>query len=96
MWRVFSLTSLGIAAGVAMWPASHSRLAPSAAPEQQRDSLVEVIHYGGNLICHERFRSDVVASGNNLLGRRRVEAMNSRSFSNASMPRTAEISRHHR
>jgi len=90
------LTSLIIAACVAMWPASHSRRAPSAAPARQQGHLVEVMHYGRNLICHDRFSGDVVGSGNNLLGRRRVEAMNSQSFFNASMPRTAEISRHPR
>jgi len=63
------LTSLIIAAGMAIWPASHSRRVPSAGPAQQPGALVEVIHYGGNLICHERFRADVVGSGNNLLAR---------------------------
>jgi hypothetical protein len=77
MWRVFSVTSVVAAAGVAMWPGSHSRRAPSPVPEQQENGLVEVMHYGGNLICHDRFRSDIVGSGNNLLGRRRVETMNS-------------------
>jgi len=96
MWRLFSLTSLVVAAGMAMLPVSHSGRAPSAAPARQQGHLVEVMHYGGNLICHERFSGDVVGSGNNVLGRRRVEAMNSRSFFDASMPRTAEISHHHR
>ena len=37
--------------------------------------LVEVIHYGGNLICHVRLENDVVGSGNNLIGLSRVEAL---------------------
>ena len=37
------------------------------------------MHYGGNLICHDRFESNVVGSGNNVMGLSRVEAMNSKS-----------------
>ncbi len=36
------------------------------------------MHYGGNLICHERLESNVVGSANNMIGRSRVEAMNSK------------------
>jgi len=32
----------------------------------------------GDLICHERLESNVVGSGNNVLGLSRVDAMNSK------------------
>jgi len=35
------------------------------------------MHYGGNLICHDRFDSEVVGSGNSAIGLARIEAMNS-------------------
>jgi len=74
MWRIFSVASLAVAAGMAMWPARGPRPAPPA-----KRHLIEVMHYGGNLICHDRFESNVVGSGNNTLGLTRVEAMNSKS-----------------
>jgi len=73
MWRIFSVASLAIATGMAMWPARGLRQAPPA-----KRHLIEVMHYGGNLICHDRFESNVVGSGNNTLGLARVEAMNSK------------------
>ena len=48
-------------------------------PPPAKRHLIEVMHYGGNLICHDRFESNVVGSGNNTLGLARVEAMNSKS-----------------
>jgi len=69
MWRVFPLASLVVAAGIVMWPERARCQASSAAsPVQGKHHLVEVIHYGGNLICHVRLENDVVGSGNNLLG----------------------------
>jgi hypothetical protein len=73
MWRVFSLASLGVAAAMAMWP---SRVATPPPPAKRH--LIEVMHYGGNLICHDRFESNVVGSGNNVIGLSRVEAMNNK------------------
>ena len=75
MWRIFSVASLAIAAGMAMWPARGLRQAPPA-----KRHLIEVMHYGGNLICHDRFESNVVGSGNNRMGLARVEAMNSKNY----------------
>jgi hypothetical protein len=49
-----------------------------APPPPAKRHLIEVMHYGGNLICHDRFESNVVGSGNNALGLARVEAMNSK------------------
>lgn len=80
MLREVSLASLAVAAGVAMWPARDTRQdAQVVSRAGERSHLVEVMHYGGNLICHERSSAELVGSGNNLLGRRRVEAMNSKS-----------------
>jgi len=47
---------------------------------QEKCHLIEVMHYGGNLICHDRFESNVVGSGNNRMGLARVEAMNSKNY----------------
>jgi len=77
MWRVFSLASLGVAGAIAMWPTLGTRQV--APPPPAKRYLIEVMHYGGNLICHDRFESNVVGSGNNTLGLARVEAMNSKS-----------------
>jgi len=64
---------------MAMWPARGTRQAASAAsPAQEKCHLIQVMHYGGNLICHERLESNVVGSANNMIGRSRVEAMNSK------------------
>ena len=64
-----------------MWPARATRQASSAAsPVQEKCHLIEVMHYGGNLICHDRFESNVVGSGNNRMGLARVEAMNSKNY----------------
>ena len=79
MWRVVSLASLGVAAAIAMWPARGTRQATAAPPPPEKCHLIEVMHYGGNLICHDRFENNVVGSGNNVLGLSRVEAMNSKS-----------------
>ena len=76
MWRVFSLASLGVAAAIAMGSARETRQAAPPPPAKRR--LIEVMHYGGNLICHDRFESNVVGSGNNRMGLARVEAMNSK------------------
>ena len=78
MWRIFSLASLGVAAAMAMWPARGARQA--APPPPAKRHLIEVMHYGGNLICHDRFESNVVGSGNNVMGLARVEAMNSKNY----------------
>ena len=76
----FSLASVIVAAAMAMWPARGTRQTPSgASPAQEKCHLIEVMHYGGNLIRHDRFESNVVGSGNNLIGLSRVEAMNSKS-----------------
>src|SRR6266478_2071142 len=56
-----------------------ARDASDASPAQEKCHLIEVMHYGGNLIRHDRFESNVVGSGNNLIGLSRVEAMNSKS-----------------
>jgi len=58
-----------------MWPALGTHLV--APPPPAKRHLIEVMHYGGNLICHDRFESNVVGSANNTLGLARVEAMNS-------------------
>lgn len=63
---------------MAMWPESGTRQARPPPPAKRH--LIEVMHYGGNLICHDRFESDVVGSGNNMMGLSRVEAMNKKSF----------------
>ena len=79
MWRFISLASLIIAAGVMMWPARTTRNAASPILAQDGESdVIEVIHYGGNLICHERRGNKLVGSGNNIIGRLRTEAMNSK------------------
>jgi hypothetical protein len=62
---------------MAMWPSRGTRQATPPPPAKRH--LIEVMHYGGNLICHERLESDVVGSANNMIGRSRVEAMNSKS-----------------
>ena len=59
-----------------MWPALGTHLV--APPPPAKRHLIEVMHYGGNLICHDRFESNVVGSGNNRMGLARVEAMNSK------------------
>lgn len=80
MWRVFPLASLVVAAGIVMWPERATPRASSAASlVHGKYHLVEVIHYGGNLICHVRLENDVVGSGNNLIGLSRVEAMDRKS-----------------
>jgi hypothetical protein len=76
MWRIFFLASLGVAAAMAMWPSRGTRQATPPPPAKRH--LIEVMHYGGNLICHDRFESNVVGSGNNVIGLSRVEAMNSK------------------
>lgn len=78
MWRLVSLTSLAVAAGVVIWLWQGLRWISAATPAQQQCDccVVEVIHYGGNLICHQRLLKDVVGSGNNVLGQERIEAMN--------------------
>jgi hypothetical protein len=76
MWRIFSVASLVVATGMVMWPARATRQTSSAAsPVQEKCHLIEVMHYGGNLICHERFENNVLGSGNNVIGRSRVEAV---------------------
>jgi hypothetical protein len=78
MWRIYSLASLVVAIGVMTWPWTGLRQTGAAMPPPQQCDccVVEVIHYGGNLICHQRLRKDVIGSGNNMLGQERVEAMN--------------------
>ena len=78
MWRFFSLASLVVAAGVMLWLSRGPRRTGENAPSAQdcECRMVEVIHYGGNLICHERLLKDVIGSGNNMIGQARVEAMN--------------------
>ena len=78
MWRLFSLASLVVVAGVVIWLSRGLRHAGENTPPAQECEcrVVEVIHYGGNLICHERLLNDVIGSGNNRIGRARVEAMN--------------------
>jgi hypothetical protein len=64
-----------VASGIMMWPIRATDQKRSAASSRQaKCHLIEVIHYGGNLICHERFESNVLGSGNNVIGRSRVEA----------------------
>ena len=67
-----------VAAGVMMWPSRGLRQAANNTPPAQKCDcrVIEVIHYGGNLIYHERLLKDIVGSGNNGIGRERVEAMN--------------------
>jgi hypothetical protein len=77
MWRIFSVASLAVAAGMAMWPARGTRQV--APPPPAKRHLIEVMRYGRNLICHDRFENNVVGNGNNTLGLARVEAMNSKS-----------------
>jgi len=63
-----------------MWPARGTRETASAAsPPQEKYHLIQVMHYGGNLICHDRFEGNVIGSGNNKMGLARVEAMNRKS-----------------
>ncbi len=65
-----------VAGGIMMWPIRATDQKRSAASSQQaKCQLIEVMHYGGNLICHERFESNVLGSGNNVIGRSRVEAV---------------------
>jgi hypothetical protein len=59
---------------VALWPV-RARQAPVATPATQQCCLIQVMHYGGNLICHDRYGNNVMGSGNNSIGRCRVEAM---------------------
>ena len=61
---------------MALWPAPATHQASPPSPAKRH--LIEVIHYGGNLICHDRFESEVVGSGNSVIGLARVEAMNNR------------------
>jgi hypothetical protein len=63
-----------------MWPSGGVRHAGEKAPPAQQCEcrVVEVIHYGGNLICHDRLLKNVVGSGNNMIGRARIEAMHNR------------------
>jgi len=77
MWRIFSLASIVVAAAMAMWPTARGTR-QAAPPPPEKCHLIEVMHYGGNLICHERLESNVVGSANNMIGRSRVEAMNSK------------------
>ena len=77
MWRFFSLGLFVAVAGALMWPARAQREANSA--QECECCVVEVIHYGGNLICHERYQKEVVGSGNNMIGRARVDAITKRS-----------------
>lgn len=77
MWHIFSVASLAFAAAMALWPTSGTHQASRPPPAKRH--LIEVIHYGGNLICHDRFESDVVGSGNSVIGLARIEAMNSKS-----------------
>jgi len=60
-----------------MWPTLGTRQVTPPPPAKRH--LIEVMHYGGNLICHDRFESDVVGSGNSAIGLARIEAMNSKS-----------------
>ena len=62
-----------------MWLWQGLRWSSAAIPTQQQKCdccVVEVIHYGGNLICHQRLLKDGVGSGNNSLGQERIEALN--------------------
>jgi hypothetical protein len=76
MWRIFGAVLFFAAVAIAAWPvgAPHSSMAAPVA--QEKCCLIQVMHYGGNLICHDRFESNVMGSGNNSMGRCRVEAMN--------------------
>jgi hypothetical protein len=66
---------------------AHSRPRPQKIVSERGSSGVEAtattdklsLHYGGNPDFHDRFRTDIVDSGNNTLGRARVEAMNRKS-----------------
>ena len=82
MLRLFSFMSVLVAAGVVMWPSKLVRHAEEDKPPAQECEcrVVEVIHYGGNLICHERLMNNVVGSGNNMIGRARIDAMNNKNY----------------
>jgi hypothetical protein len=75
MWRILFFVSFLAAVALAVWPAP-TRQASAATPAGQGNCcLIQVMHYGGNLICHDRFENNVMGSGNNSMGRCRVEAM---------------------
>ena len=78
MRRLVSLASLALATKVMMWPARTSHQATAPTVQNGDCRVIQVIHYGGNLICHERLESNVVGSANDMIGPSRVEAMNSK------------------
>lgn len=75
MWRILFLVLLLAAAALAIWPVRARQPLLTTPPTQENCCLIQVMHYGGNLICHDRFGNDVVGSGNNSIGRCRIEAM---------------------
>jgi hypothetical protein len=55
-----------------------TRQATAVPPSPEKCHLTEVINYGRNLICHDRFENNGVGSGNNMMGLSRLQAMNSK------------------
>jgi len=53
-----------------------TRQATAVPPPPEKCHLIEVMKHGRNLICHDRFKNNVVGSGNNMTGLSRVQAMN--------------------
>lgn len=67
-------------AAIAMWSTRGTRQATAVPPPPEKCQLIEVVNYGGNLICHDRFESKVVGSGNNMMGLSRAQAMNGKIY----------------
>jgi hypothetical protein len=63
-------------AAIAMWSTRGTRQATAVPPPPEKCQIIEVMNYGGNLICHDCFESKVVGSGNNMMGLSRAQAMN--------------------
>jgi hypothetical protein len=79
MWRIFCAVLFLAAVAVAAWPVGSPQASMAAAPAaQEKCCLIQVMNYGGNLICHDRFANNVMGSGNNSMGRCRVEAMSAK------------------
>jgi hypothetical protein len=75
MWRILGPILFLVAIGVAAWPVGAPQASGAGPVVPEKCCLIQVMHYGGNLICHDRFENNVMGSGNNSMGRCRVEAM---------------------